>query len=123
MTRRHGVLVVDGDPAIRGFLGLALDLDDYEVRTAGNGREALRLLRAWWPSVILLDLMMPVLDGWGFRAEQLRDERLSGIPVVLLSTICELQHEARKLGVTACLRKPCDLDELLATVRRLVDRA
>ena len=93
------------------------------MRTAADGREALGILAAWRPVVILLDLMMPVLDGWGLRAELGRDEQLSRIPVVLLSAVPDARREARQLGVAACLPKPCDLDELLATVRALVGGA
>jgi CheY-like chemotaxis protein len=112
--------VVDDDAAIRGFFALALDLDGYEVRTAEHGQAALDLLTRWRPGVILLDLLMPVLDGWGFRAHQLRDEQLAAIPVVLLSTVSGVEREARNLGVAACLPKPCDLDHLLTTVRACV---
>ena len=66
MTR---VLVVDDDPTMRDFLTQALGYDGFDVRTAADGWEVLGILAAWRPLVILLDLMMPVLDGWGFRAE------------------------------------------------------
>jgi CheY-like chemotaxis protein len=89
------------------------------VRTACNGREALDLLADWQPGVILLDLMMPVLDGWGFRAEQLGDLELAAIPVILVSTISDVHQEARGLGVAAWMPKPCDLDHLLSTVGTL----
>jgi len=110
-------LVVEDDPCIREVLEIVLDQDGYEVRTASNGRKALEILSDWQPAVILLDLMMPVLDGRGFRAEQLRDAQLAPIPVVVLSAANDVRQQASTMGAAACLQKPFDADELLATVR------
>ena len=115
--------MVEDDPGVRSFLAEVLGLEGYDVRTAAHGREALGILASWRPLVILLDLMMPVLDGWGFRDEQARDEHLARIPVVLLSAVPDPRREAKELDVAAWLPKPCDLDELLATVRSLIDGA
>ena len=68
--RGRRVLVVDDDLSIQGFLAEALADEGYGVRTAANGREALAILREWRPDLILLDLMMPEMDGWEFRGEQ-----------------------------------------------------
>jgi len=113
------VFLVEDDPDIRDLVGNVLSLEGYEVTSASNGREALDLLRgASPPRVILLDLMMPVMNGWELRAELLRDEALSNIPVVVISGDGSIDRKAASLGVEGYLRKPVDLDNLLATVQR-----
>ena len=87
--------------------------------SAANGREALdRLHEMSPPSVILLDLMMPVMDGEQFRGEQLRDPALASIPVVVLSAHAQAEERAARIGAAACLRKPFDIDVLLHEIRR-----
>jgi CheY-like chemotaxis protein len=121
------VLVVDDDPDIRAVIGDLLEDEGYEVASAANGREALGLLYdGMRPSVILLDLVMPVMSGWDFLEYQLRDPRLSDIPVVVFSaagTDAELVR-FRMSGV-AVMPKPFDNDELIALVamRAQSDRA
>jgi len=114
------VLVVDDDGATREVLTLILEAAGYEVSCAANGREALdRLRRGARPGLILLDLMMPVLDGWGFRREQQRDPALASIPVVVVSAEADLRRRADSLAVAAYLEKPVEIDRLLETVRGL----
>jgi DNA-binding response OmpR family regulator len=83
----------------------------------------LAVLRDWCPDVIVLDLMLPVLDGRAFRAEQ---GRLPGaaawVPVIVLSGAREARAVAEELGAAAAITKPFDLDELVATVGRVLDR-
>jgi CheY-like chemotaxis protein len=81
----RGVLVVDDDPAIRAFVSELLVDEGYEVRAATNGRDALTVLASWRPDVILLDLMMPEMDGWAFLATQQRHLELVCIPVIVMS--------------------------------------
>jgi len=112
---------VEDDAAVRGALQDALSDDGFEVATAENGRAALELLRAGRrPSAILLDLMMPVMDGWDFRQEQLNDPSLKDIPVVVLTaagfsqaTIC------RQFGNVEVVPKPVAYAALLETLGRL----
>jgi CheY-like chemotaxis protein len=109
-------LVVDDDYDIRGMLTQVLELEGYHVVAASNGREALTKLRAGpRPFLILLDLMMPIMNGWEFRAEQDRDAALRGIPVVVLTGRggTENVEAARAAGH---LMKPVELKVLLATV-------
>ncbi len=103
--------MVEDDHLIREAIAEALDEEGFEVVEAANGREALDKLHAEHASLVLLDLMMPVMDGWQFREEQLNDPELSQIPVVVLSA-------ARDDRVPAArhFSKPCDLEELLDTV-------
>jgi CheY-like chemotaxis protein len=113
------VLVVDDDPDIREMIGQALELEGWSVVGAANGEEALRVARVGpRPDVILLDLMMPVMNGWEFIDEQRRDSVLSTIPVVLISGDERLTEKAGKARVAGFLKKPMDLVELLDTVQR-----
>ena len=113
------ILVVDDNDDVRTVLCALLQSDGYKTVAAANGHEALRLLRTSEvaPCLILLDLMMPRLDGWDFRAEQIRDVRLASIPVIILSAH-PLADSAKHQGAAAVLRKPMVPDELLALVAR-----
>jgi CheY-like chemotaxis protein len=119
-TRSAPVLLVEDDAAIAGSLGEALREEGLEVATALNGREALQVLRGGLrPSVILLDLMMPVMDGWDFRHEQLRDPALRDIPVVVVTATGFSPDTIRaQFGNVDLLPKPVPFTELLALLGR-----
>jgi len=108
------VLVVDDEIDIREAVSEILAEEGYEVYGAGDGAEALRKARIFHPGLVLLDLMMPGMNGWEFRAAQSTDPELSQIPVVVLSAL------GRVAGLEAAgfIQKPFDLDELLSTVRK-----
>jgi len=109
------VFVVEDDVDTRDMLGRFLELEGFQVEVAGNGRQALdRLTSGVHPCVILLDLMMPVMDGWQFRQAQIRDATLADIPVIVVSAAGRDQLE--KIQADAYLSKPVDLDELLGCV-------
>jgi CheY-like chemotaxis protein len=112
------VLVVDDENDIREAVSELLADEGYEVLGAGDGAEALKQLRDHHPSVVLLDLMMPVMNGWEFRAAQKGDPDLSRIPVIVLSAL------GRASGVDAegFIQKPFELDELLDAVRAYAPR-
>jgi CheY-like chemotaxis protein len=114
------VLLVEDDEDIRGSIGDVLREEGFEVVDATDGNDALRYLRsaADPPKVILLDLMMPVMDGWAFRAAQLADERLASIPVVILSAATDVGRHAAQLRVDAYLVKPLEVPALLDAVER-----
>jgi DNA-binding response OmpR family regulator len=112
--RKHNVLVVDDQQVIRDTLQTALDDEGFTVETAANGQEALDILERWQPCVILLDLMMPVMDGWAFRAEQKRSG--STVPVVLLSAAGELATHQVALDAAAVIAKPFDIDSVISTI-------
>ena len=116
------VLIVDDDDVIRNLLGELLDGEGYAVEAAANGKEALAVLQRWRPDTILLDLMMPKMDGWRFRAEQQRQADVADVPVVILSAAHELERHAATLGAAAVVRKPFELDILLDTLARLTMR-
>jgi len=111
------VLVVDDDPDICGMLEVCLTLEGFDVLTACNGREALWQLHDHDPALILLDLMMPVMDGVEFRRRQQRDPRLHAIPVLCMSARYDARQIAAELGLAGCLLKPVELDVVIATVR------
>jgi CheY-like chemotaxis protein len=109
------VLIVDDDADSRAFLGMVLQMIGCRVVVAADGEEALALARDHQPCLILLDLMMPGMDGFSFREEQLRTPELAGIPVILISALREEQVQGR-LGKVPAVAKPIDLDELLSKV-------
>ena len=120
------VLVVEDDRAIRSGLADLLTDEGYAALEAANGAEALALLRgaAEMPHVILLDLMMPVMDGAAFRQHQRNDPALAAIPVVVLSAVGRAQQRAATaLGAAAVLPKPPRIDDLLELLRRLAPPA
>jgi CheY-like chemotaxis protein len=114
------VLVVDDDHDLRETVRDVLELEGRNVATAGNGEEALAYLRSSAPAprMILLDLSMPVMDGATFRREQRVDPALSAIPVVAFSAAASLADKVRDLDFAAVLKKPLQIQTLLATVRQ-----
>jgi CheY-like chemotaxis protein len=119
VTASACVLVVDDDADIRDSIGDILELRGYQVVRAANGREALERLRSGpLPCVILLDLMMPVLNGWEFRAQQTSDQKLAEVPVVVISGDGSTDQKAASIGVQEYLRKPLELSAILDVVRR-----
>jgi CheY-like chemotaxis protein len=111
--------VVEDDEATREAFALILTGLGYRVSTADNGQVALDYLRGERPSLIVLDLMMPVMDGYQFREAQRRDATLADIPVIVCSALGEAHDGAAALNAAAYLRKPVDPGALLDAVRRL----
>ncbi len=112
-------MVIEDDYAIRETLTDVLESEGYGVRAVANGRDALALLeRGTAPRLILLDLMMPVMDGVAFRSAQQRDPRLALIPVIVLSADHRLDERAGAMAVEGHLSKPFELDALLAAIDR-----
>ncbi len=110
------VLIVEDDEDLREMMAQLLSLEGFHPATVANGREALEYLHdAAPPQVILLDLMMPVMDGWEFRRQQQADPLLAPVPVIILSALDS--GRASDLEASAFLKKPLDFDRLLALVR------
>jgi CheY-like chemotaxis protein len=110
------VLIVEDDEDLREMMAQLLILEGYNAATVANGREALEYLHnGSKPEVILLDLMMPVMDGWEFRRRQQADPDLAPVPVIVLSALD--QTRAGNVDATAFLKKPLDFDRLLDLVR------
>jgi CheY-like chemotaxis protein len=109
------ILLVEDNDDIREMMAVALELGGHTVLPAVNGREALAKLREHpRPCLILLDLMMPVMNGWELRDALERDPELSEIPVVVVSAITA--DVAQRLGATDYVPKPVDIDRLLDVV-------
>lgn len=116
------VLVVEDDREQRETLCAMLDLEGFHHAEAANGRQALDYLKEFpAPCLVLLDLEMPVLNGWDFRAIQLADERLAGIPVVVV-TANDKGLEARFPGVAGFLWKPLVFEKLAVLLDRVCAR-
>lgn len=111
------VLIVEDDADVREFLEFLLADNGYDTASARNGRDALIQMAARKPSVVLLDLNMPVMDGWEFRRQQLDDPGKAGVPVVAVTAHFDPHDVERTLGVK-CLKKPMQVDQLLAEVQQ-----
>lgn len=118
------VLVVDDDPAIRRLLELAFTLEGFTVFLANDGVEGLDAARSLHPSVIVLDIMMPRMDGLQLTGELKADDTTKPIPVVLLSAKANSRDIAigMKAGADDYVTKPCDPGELVARARALLER-
>ncbi len=114
MARAH-VLVVDDDPDMQEVMSLTLEAGDYQVSRACNGLEALEQLALELPDVILLDMRMPVMDGWMFAAE-FRKRYGHQVPLLVCTAAEDAQQRAREVDAVGCLSKPFELDELLRLV-------
>jgi CheY-like chemotaxis protein len=113
------ILLVEDEPDLRADLAYLLKDEGYRVRTAAHGAEALELLEGGArPAVILLDLMMPVMDGWETRARLRTTPALSNIPVVILSGVANDQEEIAALAVAAYVGKPISVARLCAIIDR-----
>jgi CheY-like chemotaxis protein len=113
------ILLVEDDEPIRESMTELLSDEGYDVRCATNGEEAMSMLsKDDLPCLILLDLMMPKMDGFQFRKLQLSDGRLRSIPVVIMSAYGDINKNKRKLRVQAYLKKPVDIEEVLEIVHQ-----
>jgi CheY-like chemotaxis protein len=111
-----GILVVDDDPDIRDSLREVLEDEGYTVNTVANGREALDYLhRSPRPCVILLDLMMPVMDGWQFRREQKQDPAIAAIPLIVITATGK---RPVLIDADELVMKPLDLGRLFEAIER-----
>jgi CheY-like chemotaxis protein len=116
VVRHCPVLIVEDDTDLREMMAQLLTLEGFQSAAVANGREALQYLSAGdTPDLILLDLMMPVMDGWEFRRVQQADPALSRVPTIVLSALD--QTRAAELKPAAFLKKPLDFDRLLQLVR------
>ena len=115
--------MVEDDRDLRQIVSDILEAEGYEVRGAGNGKDAMALLRSAMPErlpdLIVLDLMLPKMNGWDFRAALQEDEGLAGIPLLVVSGI---GPDLVSIAADGHLHKPLDLDSFLGTVQRLVNR-
>ena len=117
----HRIFVIEDEEMIRDSVVEFLGDNGYDAVGAGDGSEALSKLAAapdMRPCLILLDLMMPIMDGRSFRERQLQDPHLAAIPVIVVSAYRDVAQTARELHAVGHLPKPLRLEELLKTVQR-----
>ena len=113
------VLIVEDDSDLREMMAQLLTLEGFHSVAVANGKEALRYLSAGdTPNVILLDLMMPVMDGWEFRRVQQADPVLSRVPTIVITAVPE---RVKNLNPDGLLKKPLNFDELIRLVRKYCD--
>jgi len=123
IDRNGRILVVDDDALIRDTLATALGDEGYAVRVAPDGRAALSSIGNWRPDLIVLDLMMPVMNGVEFRAAQRSAADTAQIPVIVLSAAHEVQSRAASLEPAAVFTKPFDLGDLLDAIASVLNRS
>ena len=125
MTNTHPILIVDDDEDLRDVIALAVGAMGYPVETARDGVEAMHYLtkEGLRPALILLDMMMPRMDGEAVLTALHHDSSLANIPVVLLSGHTAAQQKAHELHAHGCLAKPIELDALTSTVERFAGHA
>ena len=116
------ILVIDDDPDILEALSEILESEGFGIHQARNGLEALEVLEPLHPDLILLDLMMPLMDGWEFAERIRRRPDLAQIPVIVLSADRNIEDKARQLGAVGYLAKPFELSELLSLVQTSLTR-
>ncbi len=119
-AKNKSLLLIEDDKSISESFTEILREYGYEVRAAMNGEEALEYLSSVkdLPAMILLDIMMPVMDGYEFRERQLKLPRLAQIPTVVLSADGHIQEKSQRLSVAHFLKKPVDLEQLLGIVEK-----
>lgn len=124
-TDQGYLLIVEDDPDIRRLLNTTLLFKGFHVLTAQNGKEALDIIRTERPRMVIADIMMPQLDGFGLVHRLRIDPETRGVPVVFISATyvsTEDREFALKIGVTRFLQKPVDLERLLKTISELLER-
>jgi CheY-like chemotaxis protein len=121
MVQPH-ILVVDDDTSIRSFVEMALDSEGYAVSTATNGAHALEVTGNVRPDLILLDMRMPVMDGWTF-ARTYRQQAGPHAPIVVITAATDAGERAAEINADGYLGKPFDLDELLGLVSKYTSHA
>jgi CheY-like chemotaxis protein len=114
------ILVVEDDPDLAQLVAEVLESAGYRTAIAGNGVEALNQLRmSTHPDLILLDMMMPVMDGWKFREEQCKEPALASIPVVTVTADGDARGKAAAIQAAGYVTKPITIDSLLDAVERV----
>lgn len=112
------IAVVEDEAEIRSLIVEELEDEGYEVAIAANGQEGLAMIQRFKPHLVLSDITMPVLDGYGMLAELRKHKAFRSIPVVFLSALADRRHiiEGKKMGVDDYVTKPIDFEFLLATL-------
>lgn len=123
MPETPRVLIADDEPTLRSLLKTNLQLEGFETLTASNGEEALRIIRDETPDVVLLDVMMPVMDGWQVLEELSKSHnRHTKVILVTAKASTESQLQGWELGCDEYLTKPFDLDDMIDRIMEVVER-
>lgn len=119
---KSAILLVEDDIDIRENFKLLLESEGFEVLQARNGKVALDGLKASpaLPALIILDLMMPIMDGLQFRKLQLEDPRLAGVPVIIMTAGGNVEAKAASLGAQGFIKKPIEVEAALGVVSKLL---
>lgn len=121
MSSSHSyIFIIDDSREIRDLVGRLYQTEGYKVELAADGQEALQKLRQTdtLPSVILLDLMMPIMDGYQVCMEIAKDARLSSVPVLIMSADANAEEKAKKVGAKGWLKKPVAVDTYIAVAEK-----
>lgn len=121
--RKTTVLVADDDPALVALVTVLLEREGYSVATAHNGQEALDQATASPADLVLLDLRMPVMDGWACYSSLKQHPETKTIPVIVMSAEAGGATRGAELGVDYFLSKPFEVNDLLSSVKRFAGRA
>ncbi|MES3039372.1 MAG: response regulator [Bdellovibrionota bacterium] len=119
-STRGCIFVIEDSEDIRDLIKLLYESEGYPVEFAGDGKEALEKLRSFAPPpcVILLDLMMPGMDGYQFRAEQIKDSKMAAIPTLVMTADSNAEEKAKRVGASGFLRKPVNIDVLIKVAEK-----
>ena len=115
-TNSKTILVVDDDQDLLELLAFVLSSEGYDVRTASDGLEALNVVEDRMPNLILLDMRMPVMDGWEFASE-FHSRFDAGIPIVVVTAAENAEKRAEEIGASGWISKPFDVGSLIVLVR------
>ncbi len=121
----HKILVVDDEPDIVFMIKSVLEKDGYEVRTSADGFAALKLLKDYVPELMIVDLTMPVMDGWRFTMKVRQDERFKKTPIIVLSALIEPERSTEPEqfeSADAYMSKPFDVFKVLEKVKELLNK-
>jgi len=119
-TSTKCILVVDDEEAIREVIAETLEIEGYRVEKAADGNAALVMVKSAHPDAIVLDLMMPGMDGWTFLKQCRKDDLCECTPIMVMSAYRKLGEATRDLQVQACLEKPFDLEVFLKAIEQLL---
>jgi CheY-like chemotaxis protein len=127
MQGKPDILIVDDDPDILDGILMILESQDYQLRTARDGVECLNQIRQEQPDLLILDLLMPRMDGWGVIREVRKDPQYAGMPIMILTTVIEDASRRRyeletghAMDIQAYMEKPAKPNELLEKVEKLL---
>jgi CheY-like chemotaxis protein len=122
MPSSSRILIIEDAIEIQVLLKRLLEVEGYTVETASNGQEGLQRLATDQPlpDLILLDLMMPVMDGMMFREKQMSDPRIAKVPVIIMTADGNIDQKKNRVGQIECLKKPLDVDDLLSAIAKHV---